>query len=75
MIKRLNRTERSEMIVDSVIKKYEGEIAEANANLQIYISNSVGIGEHSEVIAEIDKQLEKIASAEEKMEMLKKYTA
>ena len=75
MIKRLNRTERSEMIVDSVIKKYEGEIAEANANLKIYISNSVGIGEHSEVIAEIDKQLEKIASAEEKMAMLKKYTA
>jgi len=74
-MKRLNRTERSKLIVDSLVKKYEGDIAEANANMQVYISNSVGIGEHSEVMVEIDKQLEKIASAEEKMEMLKKYTA
>ena len=75
MIKRLNRTERSELIVESVIKYYDGLIAEANANLQIYISNSVCIGEHAEVVAEIDKLLEKIASAEEKKAMLKKYTA
>jgi|TARA_B100001093_G_scaffold484628_1_gene518225 hypothetical protein len=74
-MKRLSRTERSQLIVDALVKKYEGDIAEANANMQVYISNSVGIGEHSEVMVEIDKQLEKISAAEEKLETLKKYTS
>ncbi len=74
-MKRLSRTERSQLIVDALVKKYEGDIAEANANMQVYISNSVGIGEHSEVMVEIDKQLEKISAAKEKLETLKKYTS
>jgi len=51
-------------------KKYEGEIAEASANLQVYFHNPVGIGEHPEIITEMDKQLEKIAAAKEKLEVL-----
>ena len=51
-------------------KKYEGEIAEASANLQVYFHNPEGIGEHPEIITEMDKQLEKIAAAKEKLEVL-----
>ena len=56
-----------------MIKKYEGDIAEANANLQVYLSNPMGIGEHSEIMVEVDKQVEKIANAEEKLDTLNKY--
>jgi len=48
-------------------KKYEGQIAEANANIEIYLKNPAGIGEHSDVLAEVDKQLELAASAQEKL--------
>jgi len=39
----------------------------------VYMDKSVGIGEHPQFIHEIDKQLELISSAEEKLETLKKH--
>jgi|TARA_B100001057_G_scaffold122079_1_gene120946 hypothetical protein len=61
------------LIKEALIKKYDGDIATANANMQVYLANPVGIGEHSEIMVEVDKQLEKIAAAEEKKEMLIKH--
>ena len=52
--------------------KYEGQIAEADANIEIYLKNPAGIGEHSDVIAEVDKQIELAASAQEKLDYLGK---
>ena len=52
---------------EALIIKYEGEIAEANANIQVYLTNPVGIGEHPDIIAAIDEQIEKMAHAEEKL--------
>ena len=61
------------LIKEALIKKYDGDIATANANMQVYLASPVGIGEHSEIMVEIDKQLEKIAAAEEKKVMLIKH--
>ena len=52
---------------EALIIKYEGEIAQAKANVHVYLSNSVGIGEHPDIIAAIDEQVEKMAHAEEKL--------
>ena len=52
---------------EALIIKYEGEIAEANANIQVYLQHPVGIGEHPDIIAAIDEQVEKMAHAEEKL--------
>ena len=54
-------------------KKYEAQIAEADATIKIYLENSVGIGEHPQHIEEIDKQLEKIAAAQEKLGVLEDF--
>jgi hypothetical protein len=54
-------------------KRLEGEIAVAEANVNVYIENSVGIGEHPDVVEAIETQIEKIASADEKLQILKKY--
>ena len=54
-------------------KKYEAQIAEAYATLIVYFDNSVGIGEHPQFIDEMDKQLEVISTAEEKLEALNKH--
>lgn len=57
-------------IARGMTKMYEGQIAQALANVEIYLSNPAGIGEHSEVLAAIDEQLSKIAEAEEKLSVL-----
>jgi|TARA_B100000902_G_C27180090_1_gene848488 hypothetical protein len=51
-------------------KKYEGEIAAANANIEIYLKYPVGIGEHSDVVAAIDEQVGIAATAEEKLKYI-----
>mgnify|MGYP001343089034 FL=1 len=57
----------------ALAKKYEAQIAEGYATLIVYFDNSVGIGEHPQHIQEMDKQLEVISTAEEKLEALNKH--
>jgi hypothetical protein len=54
-------------LLDALEKKYEAEIAEADATVHIYLNNSVGIGEHPQHITELDKLIIKIADAEDKL--------
>lgn len=58
--------------VEALASKYEAEIKIAKATLQVYFKNSVGIGEHSDLIEEFDKHIEALATAEEKLETLRK---
>ena len=58
------------VLLEALRAKYEAEIAEADATITIYLNNSVGIGEHPQHIDEINKQVEKIANAKEKIEVL-----
>ena len=49
------------------------KFSEADATLKIYLENSVGIGEHPQHIEEVDKLIEKIANAEEKLKTLQEF--
>ena len=60
-------------ILDALEKKYEAEIAAADATIKIYLTNSVGIGEHPQHLEEIDKLLQKIVDAEEKQKALQAF--
>ena len=60
-------------MLEALEKKYEAEIAAADATINIYLNNSVGIGEHPQHLDEIDKLIEKIANAKEKMEVLHEF--
>ncbi len=61
------------LLREALIIKYEGEIAEAKANISVYLKNPVGIGEHPDVIQAIDSQVEKMAHAEEKLLCVKNH--
>ena len=54
-------------------KRYEAQIAEAYATIIVYFDSSVGIGEHPQFINEMDKQLDIISTAEEKIQALNKH--
>jgi hypothetical protein len=60
-------------ILDALESRYQAEIAEADATIQIYLTNSVGIGEHPQHIDEVNKLIDKIAQAKEKLEVLKEF--
>ena len=60
-------------ILNALRAKYEAEIAEADATANIYLENSVGIGEHPQHIEEVDKLIEKIANAKEKLDVLDEF--
>ena len=60
-------------IVDALVARYNAQIAEAEATIKIYMEQSVGIGEHPQHIDEVDKLIQKIAEAEEKLGILESY--
>ena len=61
------------VIVDALEKRYEAQLAEADATLKIYFENSVGIGEHPQHVDEVDKLISKVAQAEENLRELRQY--
>ena len=61
------------VLLDALEARYEAQIAEADAIIKIYLENSVGIGEHPQHIEEIDKLFDKIATAQERLEVLEDF--
>ena len=60
-------------LIDALKAKYQANMAEANANIQVYLNNPAGIGEHPDIIAAIDTQVELYAAAKEKLEVLDEF--
>lgn len=63
------------MKLRALIRKYEYERDMAIANLQTYFENSVGVGEHGDLIAEMDEQVCHLAMAEDKLKTVIQYFA
>ena len=60
-------------MLDALMLQYQAEIAKAKSNIRVYIENPVGIGEHPDLAAAVDSQIELIANAEDKINVLKRY--
>ena len=60
-------------LLNALYDKYEADISAAHATINIYLNSSVGIGEHPQHLDELDKQLQKIADAEEKLNILEDF--
>jgi len=60
-------------IIQALEAKYQAEIAEAEANVGVYMNNPVGIGEHPDLVSAVDSQIARIAEADDKLKVLKEY--
>ena len=60
-------------VFDVLKSKYSAEIDSAKMNLSILHEKAVGIGEHSDIIETIEKELDMLASYEDKLEVLNKH--
>ena len=60
-------------LLQALEDRYNAQISEADATIKIYLENSVGIGEHPQHIDEIDKQIQKLVDANEKLKELQSF--
>jgi len=59
------------LMYKALVAKYEAELLEAKATLEVYFNNSVGIGEHPQHLEEMDTMVDRMAAASDKLEALK----
>ena len=52
--------------------RYTAQRDEALVTLEVYYNNAAGIGEHPQIIEEMEKQLEKLANAQDCLSELDK---
>ena len=62
-----------EQLIKAARMHAEGELERAKTNIMVYMNQSVGIGEHSDIVEAIQEELDKMAAANDRMEMLDKY--
>ena len=58
-------------IINALNARYQADLAESKANMINYLSNSVGVGEHPNIIAEVDKLVSAMADTQGKIDQLK----
>ena len=60
-------------IVEAVRKHAEGHIEKHKTNVEVLKQKPVGIGEHGDILTEIEKELKVIAEYDDQLQMLDKY--
>tara|TARA_B100001175_G_scaffold314468_1_gene323856 strand:+ start:1082 stop:1267 length:186 start_codon:yes stop_codon:yes gene_type:complete len=58
------------MIREALVKKLEGDIEVAKADLKVFLDKPIGVAEHIDYVVTAEKKLEALAHAEDKLESL-----
>ena len=62
-----------EQLVKAAQMHAAGELERAKTNIMVYMNQSVGIGEHSDIVEAIQEELDKMAAATDRIEMLQQH--
>ena len=62
-----------EALIHFAKKQAEGEVEVHVANIKVYQTMPAGIGEHSDVTEAVIEELNKLAAADDRLEMIEKY--
>jgi len=60
-------------LLEALRLRLDGEIAVAKANIEVYMTNSVGIGEHPDLVAAVESQFDVIANARDKLDAIDEF--
>jgi len=69
MPKEYNRQNMIEAIEDHA----KGHIKKHTMNVEIYLKNATGVGEHPDILESVEKELELIAKYNDQLEVIDKY--
>ena len=61
------------VLLEGLLADAEGNIRKAKANVEVYLHNPACIGEHPDIIAAIQDQIDIIAHEEERMEVIERH--
>ena len=62
-----------EQMIKALLAHAQGDIAKHKANVEIYLANPVGIGEHSNVMDAIEEEINMIAKYQDQIDVIQKY--
>tara|TARA_B100000886_G_scaffold230789_1_gene161092 strand:+ start:572 stop:826 length:255 start_codon:yes stop_codon:yes gene_type:complete len=62
-----------EQILRALIAHAQGDIAKHKANVEIYLEHPAGVGEHTDILESIEKELDTIAKYQDQIDVIKKY--
>ena len=62
-----------EQLIKALLAHAQGDIAKHKANIEVYLANPVGIGEHSNIIEAIEGELDMIAKYQDQIDIINKY--
>lgn len=62
-----------EQLIRALLAHAQGDIQKHVANVEVYLSNPVGIGEHSDITEAIETELNIIAKYEDQVNVINKY--
>ena len=62
-----------EQLIKALLAHAQGDIAKHKANVEVYLTNPAGIGEHSNVVEAIEEELNMIAKYQDQIDIINKY--
>ena len=62
-----------EQMLQAMIKHAEGHLAKHQMNVEVYLNNPVGVGEHSDIMETIQEEIDKISHYEDQLAVLRKH--
>ena len=62
-----------EHLIKALLAHAQGDIAKHKANIEVYLANPVGIGEHSNIVEAIEEELDMIAKYQDQIDIINKY--
>jgi len=62
-----------EQILRALIAHAQGDIAKHKANVEVYLEHPAGVGEHTDILESIEKELDTIAKYQDQIDVIKKY--
>ena len=60
-----------EQMINALLAHAQGEVALHKANVEVYLANPAGIGEHSDIMEAVQAELDKMAHANDRIDMIK----
>lgn len=60
-------------LIDALTKYFEGYIAKHKVNIDNLLDNQVALAEHPDIIETLNKEMDIMASYEDKLSVLQKY--
>ena len=62
-----------DQLVKALLAHAQGDIQKHVANVEVYLQNPAGIGEHSNIVEAIEEELNMIAKYQDQIDVINKY--